>query len=212
MQNRDLDKKVFGRDSIFIAMQNQPMGSWLSKTFKKVKKVVTKVIPKPINNALHKFEKNNRQTIKKLGAVAAVGTAAYFGGPYIMSAVKGLGGSAIAQAATGKTAQDIAKQVITSKLTQPQIQQMQQQAQTMTPEQILTDPQYTDIANYAAQYAATQQYQNAPPVDQAAARLLAKEGSVEVAHQTEKTMSFMDKYGKLLIPAGSILAALILKG
>jgi hypothetical protein len=209
---RDLDKKVFGRDSVFIAVEDQPMGGWLSNAFKKVKKIAKSVVPKKIYNQLKGFERRNRKEIKKLGAVAAVGTIGYFAGPSILSAAKSLGGSSIVKAATGKTAKQLVQNAIRAKLTPRQVKQMKQDAQTMSPMQVMTDPRYTQVADYAAQYAANQQYRNEPPPKRAAARLLAKEGSVEVSHQTEKAMPFMEKYGKYAIPAvGTVLATMLMR-
>lgn len=113
----NLDAKV-GRDTIFLAHENEPMSGFFSKFKKKLKKVTRKigkaVVPKKIYKKLSSIESKNRKGIKKLGAVAAVAAGAYFAGPTIYkyaasklggksvvgSALKSFGGSKVRKQAT----------------------------------------------------------------------------------------------------------------
>ena len=224
-----LDYKVFGRDSIFVAGENQQLGGFFSRIKKKLKKVVKKVIKLPVK-AVKKVAfviNKNRKILKKIGAVAAIAYGGYMFGPKLLGYAKTLGGSSLAKSAGSKMVQAQVKKAIMAKYTPQQAQEMQDYAATMTPQQFMTDPEMQRQYQLFAQEQAMLQFPqySASGVN----RLLASEGAIEVSHQMGKS-TIPSQYNKassdipvkkpsilgnenvkILLPAGIALLALFKK-
>ena len=182
-----LDYKVFGRDSIFVAGENEQLGGFFSRIRKKLKKVVKKIIKLPVKvvKKTVKVIKDNRKLLKKIGAVAAIGFGGYFLGPKLLGYAKTLGGNSLAKSAGSKLVQAQVKRAVMAKMSPQQAQEMQDYAATMTPQQFMVDPQMQAMyQQFAQQQAMAQmpQYSNS-----GVGQLLASEGAVEVSYQMEKS-------------------------
>ena len=223
-----LDYKVFGRDSIFIAVgEDMQLGGFFKRLKKKIKKVVKKVIriPGKAVKGVVKVVKKNRKLLKKIGAVAAIAYGGYFFGPKLLGYAKTLGGSSLATSAGSKVIQAQVKRAVMERMSPGQVQEMQAYAATRTPQQFMTDP----AMQYQYQQFAQQQAAMLYPQynDTGVNRLLAEEGAIEVSHQMEKS-NISSPYNKassnipvkkpsilggeaakILIPAGIALLAIM---
>ena len=198
----DLDRKVFGRDSIFVATNG--LNGWLSKIHAKVKKVTKKfslghkvlkaTTPKQITAELRRFESKHRKDLKKIGAVAAIIVAVYFVGPSVLAYVESIGGVALAQSAASEVAQVAVIGAIKKKMSKSQQEKMAKAAQTMTPAQFLASDELSEASSILAGDVAVAKYAANEPADSPhvlASRLLATEGVMEVQRQSEKVAAPM---------------------
>ena len=195
----DLDNKV-NRDSIYFALENrQELGGWFKSLKNKVRKVTRKIgkviTPKKIYKELSRFESKNRKELKIIGAVGAIAVGGYYYGPKMLASIKGLGGKKLAVAAAKSTTQILVSKTIKDKLTEKQDEQMKKAAQTMTPEQFISDPVVAKItqaivSDIAIKKVIPQIAIRQPPNELVkianAKAILAKEGAIEIEHQIAK--------------------------
>lgn len=216
--NLDLDRKVLGRDSVFVAEQNGELNGelngWFSKLRKKVRKVTRKigraVVPKKIYRSLSKFESKHRKNIKKVGAVAAVSVGGYFGGAKILSFIKSSGGKMLASSASKKMGKAVLKHQISKRMNAAQQRDIRKRARRMTAAQVLQIPEVQAVSMEIAAEDALQIHGNIGRTEKKANSILAKEGSIEVGHQTAKATE-KNPWVKFAIPAAMIVTALINK-
>lgn len=213
MSKINLDEKVFGRDSIFVAPDDDSnMSGFFSKIKKKLRKVTRKigkkVIPRKVYRSLSRFESKHRKKLKKIGAVAVAATGAYFAGPKILSAVKGLGGKAVANAAAKPVVKAYVSNTIKNTYTRKQQKKMIAKMKKLTNEQILMDPEIQMLSKQIASAKAKSMHSNAN--DKMAAAIVAKEGSIEVEHQVSKSFFTKDNMIKVAVPvAAAVIVSLI---
>ena len=233
MKNLNLDEKVFGRDSVYIAAGQEQLGGFLSKIHKKVKKL-TKKIADPLTKKVYKkvsktglyksmkkFESKHRKDLKKIGAIAAAAVAAYFVGPAALQWIQGAGGKLLASEAAKKVGTALITNKIKEKLSEKQQKELQEQLQQQfatDPAGIFNNPMLQQISQ---EIAAQEGVQETTPYTvgesglqkletQAAGATIAIEGAQEIAHQTEKVAS--PDWQKFIIPAAGVLAVILMRG
>lgn len=190
----DLDRKVFGRDSIFVATEG--MNGWLSKIHKKVKGVTKKysamhhilkaATPRQVTAELKRFESKHRKDLKKIGAIAAVIVAVYFVGPSVLAYLETIGGAALVEGAASEVAQAAVIGAIKNKMSKQQQEKMAKAGQTMTPAQFLASDELSDASTILAADVAVEKYKPSQPAEVMATGLLAAEGVYEVQHLSKK--------------------------
>ena len=226
----NLDYKVFGRDSIFIAVDDDlQLGGFFSRIKKKLKKVVKKVIKLPgkVAKKVVKVVKDNRHLLKKIGAVAALAYGGYMLGPKMIGYAKSLGGSSLAKSAGSKLVQSQVQKAVTGSFNPQQVQEIQDYAQTVTPQQFMADPAMQAYYQQFAQQQAAMQFPQY--ASNGVGGLLAEEGAIEVSHQMQKSRVpspynrpssnipvkkpsiLSGENVKILIPAGIALLAIMNK-
>lgn len=223
----DLDYKVFGRDSVFLAedlmiesLRREQDGAQMHGFFSKLKKLRKKVkrkikrvrkkvhkvvrkahfVPEKWNTKARKIEKKNRKGIKKLGAAVAVAAATYFTGGAALAFVKGIGGSAIAKAAVAPAISAVVKNKMAKKSRKHQVQ-LARIAEQSTQQQLYANPVFQRTIEETAQEVVAQKYGNSRTV-----KLLATEGVYEVENQAKKSTDI----SKMILPASAALAVIAL--
>ncbi len=214
----NLDRKI-NRDTVFLAVENDALDGWLSKINRKIKKLVKKVDPVfskvsrklPGYKQIKKLGSKYRKVLKKIGAIMAVAVAVYFMGPAALKFVSSMGGKALASKAGSKLVQMGVKKIIQKKLSKKQRKKMESMAKTMTPAQMMTDPEFAAIAKEIAMINAANE---ATEKNKSAAMLMAGEGATDVEHQISKVappIPFLRQpVAKVAIPVGIGLLAFLL--
>jgi len=178
----NLDEKV-SRDSIFISGNELGFFKKIKRRVKKVKSMVSRaVFPKFARKIAKKLESKHRKKLKMVGGAAAIGTAAFFAGPAVLTFAKGAGGKAlvagIGKNVGGQVLGAAVAQQIQKKMSKDEEKLLKAEMATMPPQEVLSDPRIVSLGLDVSRSIAKNPAQ----------KIMLQEGAFEVGHQVKKSM------------------------